>query len=118
VHNNIFPTDKRQIQQAEKPTHIDVISAEAARVGNTIRLDNWTSKVAGEDPEIRSTNPDIPNGYNLKDDKWLSGMAVSFKDDHNNGDEIDEGNAIPSVSRRRRAATGLQRFVVGTSDFD
>jgi hypothetical protein len=33
-------------------------------------------------------------------------------------DEGDESDAIPTTSRRRRAATELERFHLGTSDVD
>jgi hypothetical protein len=33
-------------------------------------------------------------------------------------DEGDESDAIPTASRQRRAATELERFDLGTSDFD
>jgi len=33
-------------------------------------------------------------------------------------DEGDESDAIPTASRRRRAATGLERFDLGTSNVD
>jgi hypothetical protein len=37
-----------------------VISVEAARVDNAILLDYLASEVAYEEPEIRSTDPNIP----------------------------------------------------------
>jgi hypothetical protein len=60
VYNNTFATVKRQIQQAENPTPAMVISVEAVRVDNAILLDYLASKVALEEPEIRSTDPSIP----------------------------------------------------------
>jgi hypothetical protein len=45
-----------------------VISVEAARVGNAILLYFLTSEVALEEPEIRSTDPNIPIDNNCTDD--------------------------------------------------
>jgi hypothetical protein len=45
-----------------------VISVEAARVGNAILLDFLTSEVALEEPEIRSTDSNIPIDNNCTDD--------------------------------------------------
>jgi hypothetical protein len=60
VYNNTLATVKRQIQQAENPTPAVVISVEAACVDDAILLAYLTSEVALEDPEIRSTDPNIP----------------------------------------------------------
>jgi len=60
VYNNTHATVKRQIQQAENPTPAVVISVEAARVDNAILLEYLTSEVAPEEPEIGSTDPNIP----------------------------------------------------------
>jgi len=68
VYNNTFATIKRQIQQAENPTPAVVISVEAAHVENAILLDYWASKVALEEPEIGSTDPNIPIDNNCTDD--------------------------------------------------
>jgi len=68
VYNNILATVMCQIQQAENPTPTAVISVEAARVDNAILLDYLTSEVALEEPEIRSTDPNIPINNNCTDD--------------------------------------------------
>jgi hypothetical protein len=57
VYKNTLGTVKHQIQQAENPTPAVVISADAAPVGNGIHLDDLTSGVAHEEPEIGSTDP-------------------------------------------------------------
>jgi len=64
VCKNTLATVKRQIQQAENPTPSAAISTEAAHVGNAILLDYLTSEVALEEPEIRSTDPNILIGNN------------------------------------------------------
>jgi hypothetical protein len=45
-------------------------------------------------------------------------MPGGCEDYEDEGDEIDERDAIPTTSRRRRAATELERFDLGTSDVD
>jgi hypothetical protein len=113
VYNNTLATVKRQIQQAENPTPAVVISMEAARVDNAIPLDYLTSEVALEEPEIGSTDPNIPIDNNCTDDELHFGMPGGSRDFEDEGDESD---AIPTASRRRRAATELQRFDLVTSD--
>jgi hypothetical protein len=115
VYNNTRATVKRQIQQAENPTPAVVISVEAARVDNPILLDNLTSEVAHEEPEIGSTDSNIPINNNCTDDKLHFGMPGGTGDFEYEGEESD---AIPTASRRRRAATELEKFYVGTSDVD
>jgi hypothetical protein len=51
---------KHQIQWVENPTPTVVISMDAARIDNAILLDSLTSNVALEEPEIGSTDPNIP----------------------------------------------------------
>jgi len=60
VYNNTLATVKRQIQQAENPTPAVVIGVEAARVDNAILLDYLNSEVGLEEPEIGSTDSNIP----------------------------------------------------------
>jgi hypothetical protein len=74
VYNNTLATVKRQIQQAVNRTPAVVISGEAARVDNAILLDYLTSVVALEEPEIGSTDPNIPIDNNRTDDKVHFGM--------------------------------------------
>jgi hypothetical protein len=115
VYNNTLATVKRQIQQAENPTPAVVISVEAARVDNAILLDYLTSEVAIEEPEIGSTDPNIPMDNNCTDDELHFGMPGGSGDFEDEGDESD---AIPTASRGQRAATELERFDLGTSDVD
>jgi hypothetical protein len=97
VYNNTVATVKHQIQQAKNPTPAVVIRVEAAHVDNAIHLDCLTSEVALEEPEIGSTDPNIPINNNCKDDKLHFGMPGG------RGDFEDEGNdrnAIPTTSLR------------------
>jgi len=115
VYNHTLATVKRQIQQAENPTPAVVISVETARVDNAILLDYLNSEVALEEPEIGSTASNIPIGINCTDDKLHSGMPGGSGDFEDEGDESD---AISTASRRRWAATALERCDLGTSDVD
>jgi len=74
VYHNTLGTVKRQIQQAENPTPAVGVSVEAARVDNAILLDYLTSEVALEEPEIGSTDPNIPIDNNCTDDEPHFGM--------------------------------------------
>jgi len=115
VYNNTLATVKRQIQQAENATPAVVISVEAARVDNAIVLDFLTSEVALEEPEIGSTDPNTLIDNNCMDDELYFGMPARSADFEHEGDESE---AIPTASRRRRAATELERFDLGTSGVD
>jgi hypothetical protein len=115
VYNITLATVKHQIQQAENPTTAVVIRVEAARVVNAIVLDYLTSEVAIEEPEIGSTDPNIPINNNYTDDKLHLGMPAGSGEFEDEGDESD---AIPAASRRRPAATELDRFDLGTSDVE
>jgi len=92
-----------------------VISVEAARVDNAILLDYLNSEVALEEPEIGSTDSNIPIDHNCTDDELHFRMPGGSGDFEDEGDKSD---AIPTASRRRRAATELERFDLGTSDVD
>jgi hypothetical protein len=97
VYNITLATVKHQIQQAENPTPAVVISVEAARVDNALLLDYLTSEVALEEPEIGSTDPNIPIDNNRADDEIYFGMLRGSGDSEDDGDRT---NAIPTVSRR------------------
>jgi hypothetical protein len=84
VHNNTLATVKRQIQQVGNPTPAVVIRVEAAHVNNAILLDYLTSTVAHEEPEIGSTNPNIPIDNNCTNDK------LHFRMSCGSGDYADE----------------------------
>jgi len=118
VYKNTLGTVKRQIQQAENPTPAVVISVEAARVDNAIPLDHLTSEVALEEPEIGSTDPNIPIDNNCTDDELHFEMPGGSRDYEDEGNETDECDAIPTASRRQRPTTELERFDLGTSDVD
>jgi len=118
VYKNTLATVMRRIQQVENPTTAVVISVEAAHVDNAILLDCLTSKVALEEPEIGSTDQNIPIDTNCMDDKLHFGMPGGSGDYQDEGDESDERNAIPTASRRQWPATELEWFHLGTSDVD
>jgi len=100
VYNNTLATDKRHIQQVENPMPAMVISVEAARVDNAILLDYLASEVALEEPEIGSTDPNIPIDNNCTDDELHSGMPGGSWDYQDEGDESDDRDAIPTASQR------------------
>jgi len=118
VYNNTLATVKRQIQQAENPMPAMVISMEAARVDNAILLDYLTSEVPLEEPDIGTTDPNIPIDNNCTDDELHFGMPGGCGDYEDEGDECDVRNAIPTASRRQWPVTELERFDLGTSDVD
>jgi len=118
VYKHTLATVKRQIQQAENPTPAEVISMEAVGVDNAFLLDYLTSEVALEEPEIGRTDPNIPIDNNCTDDELHFGMPGGRGDYEDEGDESDERDAIPTATRRRRPATELERFDLGTSDVD
>jgi hypothetical protein len=97
LYNNTLATVKRQIQQAENPTPAVVISIEAARIDNAILLGYLTSELAIEEPDIGSTDPDIPIDNNCTDDELHFGIPGGSGDFEDEGDESD---AIPTASRR------------------
>jgi hypothetical protein len=100
VYKNTLATVKRQIQQSENPMPAAVISTEAAGVDNPILLDNLTSEVALQKPEIGSTDPNILIDNNCEDDELHFGMPGACEDYDDEGDEIDHTYGNPSASRR------------------
>jgi len=99
MYKNTLGTVKRQIQQAKNPAPAKVISVEAARVYNAILLDYLTSKVALQEPEIGSTDPNIPIDNNCMDDELHFGMQGGSRDYLDEGDKSDKRDAIPTASR-------------------
>jgi len=119
VYKNTLATVRRQIQQAENPTLAVVISVEGARVDNAILLDYLTSEVALEEPEIGSTDPNIPIlDNNCTDHELHFRMPGDTGDYEDGGDESNERDVIPTASQRRRPTTDLERFDLQTSDGD
>jgi hypothetical protein len=99
VYNYTHATVKRQIQQEENPTPAVVISMEAAHVDNAILLDYLASEVALEEPEIRSTDPNILIDNNCMDDELHFGMPGGSGNYEDEGDESNLHDAIPTASR-------------------
>jgi len=100
VYNNTLATVKRQIQQAENPTPAVVIRVEAARVDNAILLDYLASEVALEEPEIGSTDQNIPIDNSCTDDELHFWMPAASGDYEDEGEESNDRDAIPTASRR------------------
>jgi hypothetical protein len=98
VYNNTLAIVKRQIQQTENPTPAVVISTEGASVDNAILLDYLTTDLAVEDPEIRSTDPNILIDNNCTDDELHSGMPGGSGNYEDKDDQSDEYDAIPTAS--------------------
>ena len=118
VYKNTLATFKRQIQQAENSIPAEVISMEAARIDNAILLDDLTSEVAFEEPDIESTDQNIPMDINCTDYKLHLGMPGGRGDHEDEGEDSNKHDAILTASQRRRPATELERFDLGTSDLD
>jgi len=74
-----------------------VIRTEAARVDNAILVDYLTSEVAVEEPEIGSTDPNIPIDNNCMNNELHFGMPGGSGDFEDEGDESD---ANPTASRQ------------------
>jgi len=99
VYQNNLVNGKCQMQKAENPMPAEVISTKAAHADNAFLLDDLTSKVALEEPEIGSTDPNTRIDNNCTDDELHSGMPGSCEDPDDEGDKIDESDAIPISSR-------------------
>jgi hypothetical protein len=100
VYNNILATVKCQVRQMENPTPAMVISMEVVPVDNAVHLDYLTSEVALEEPEIGSTDPNIPIGNNCMADELHFGTPGGSRDYKDEDDKSDEQNAIPTASQR------------------
>jgi hypothetical protein len=107
VYNNTLATVKWQINQAENPTPVMVISMVAACVDNAILLDYLASEVALEEPEIGRTDPNILIDNNCMDVEHHFGMPGGGGDYTDEGDEWDNRDAIATASRPRRPGTEL-----------
>jgi len=118
VYNNTVATVKRQIEQAENPMPAVVISVKAVHVDNAILLDYLASEVALEEPEIRSTDPNILIDNNCTYDELHFGLPGGSGDCEDEGDETNDRDAIPTASRRQLPATEHARFNLGPSDVD
>jgi hypothetical protein len=99
VYNNTVVTEKRQIEQVENPTPAVVISTEAARVDNALPLHYLISEVALEEPEIRSTDRNIPINNICTDDALHFGMPGGSGDYEDEGDECDKHDSMRTASR-------------------
>jgi len=116
VYNNTHSTVKSQINPAENQTPTVVISMDGAHVNNAILLKYLASKVALEELEIGSTDPNILTDQNCTDDEGHFGNPGGSGFYVDAGDESDDFNAIPTASRRQQYSTELERSHWGTSD--
>ena len=100
VYKHTLATVKHQIQQVENLTPAEVISMEAVHGDNAIHHDYLTSEVALGEPEIGSTDPNIPIDNDCTDDKPHFGMPGGCEAYDDEGYEINESDAIHTSSRR------------------
>jgi len=106
----------RQIQEAEIPPPVIVISVEAARGAYAILLAYLTTEVAVEEPEMGSTHHTILIDNNCTDDNLHFQMPGSSGDNKDEGDERNECDAIPTNHSQRLATTELEMFELQTRD--
>ena len=102
----------------DNPTPAVVIGVEAVCVENAILLDYSTSKVALQEPNIRSTDPNILIDNNCTEEDLHFGMPWGSQDYEDEADKSNERDTIPTTSRQRWAATELETFILETSDAD
>jgi hypothetical protein len=76
------------------------------------------SEVPLAEPEIGSTDPNIPIDNNCTHEESDFGMPQGSGDFKDEGDECDVCDASPTPSRRQRHVTELPRFDLGTIDVD
>jgi len=74
--------------------------------------------VALEEPEIRSTDPNIPIDNNWTNNEGQFRMPGGSTDQEHEGDESSVRNATPAARQRRWPATEFERFYLGTNDVD
>jgi len=118
VYKNTPATVNCQIQSAENPTPAVVISKEVAGVENSIPLDYLTLEAALADPEIGSTDPNMPIDIKCTNYKLHFGMPGGSGDYEDEGDEHNEGHTLPTARQWRPAATVLRWFDLGSSEVD
>jgi len=116
VNNNTLATIKRQVQQRENATPVVAISVETAHGENHIFLEYLASELPLEEPEIRSTDPNIPIDNNCPDNELHFAIPWGSRDYKDGGDESDICNPIPAASRGQLHTNAHKRFVLATSD--
>jgi hypothetical protein len=95
-----------------------VITVATAGLDNGTHLDNLTSKVGLEKPEIGSTDHNIPTENNSKDDELHVSIPGVSGYDEEERDKSDKREAIPTASWRQQLPAELKRFDLQTSDVD
>jgi hypothetical protein len=118
VCENTLVTVKRQIHREKNPMPAMVLSTEAEGFDNSIPLVYLISEVSLEEPEIGSTDQNMPIHINSSDDKLHFGRPGDNGDYKDYGDQCDKRNAITTGRRWCRAATELLSFDLGTSHPD
>jgi hypothetical protein len=98
AYKNTVAIVTRQIQQVENPQPAVVISVDAACIDNAICFDYLTSKVAPEESEIGSTDPNIPVDNNCTHDELPFVMPGDSGDYDDEGDKSAKPEAIPTAS--------------------
>jgi len=68
LYSNTLAPIQCRIHQMETRTPAVVICMEVARIANAVLLHYLTANAALEEPELASTDPNIPIDYNCKDD--------------------------------------------------
>jgi len=94
------------------------ISVEAARVDDSMLVYYLTSEVALEEPEIRSTDLNIPIDNICTNDEVHFRMPGASGDYNDKGAKSDGHDVIPTSSQRGWAQTKLERFDLATHDVD
>jgi hypothetical protein len=99
VYYNILATVNRQVQQVVNPTPAMVICREAAHIGNADLHHYLTSTVALDKPAIGSTDRNITIDNYCPDDDLHFVMPGGSRDYHDEQDEKDIHDTIPTTSR-------------------
>ena len=118
VYNITLATVRYDIQPAENRTLAIVISIEAAQVHIAIDHDYWTSKVALEEPEFRSTYQYLLRHNNCTGNKQHCQMLESSRNREDSDEEGEKHDVLPTTDWRCQASTRLKECALGTSAVD
>jgi hypothetical protein len=103
-------TVQNQIKQVENSMPAVVIRVIAVCVDNVIVLYYRIFKMAHEEPEIETTDPNILIDNKGSHDELYFGMPGGRIECGDEGDEGDQPDAIPTSSWGQRPATAITRF--------
>jgi hypothetical protein len=118
AYKNTLARVKHQIELAEIPMPVVVIRVEEARVGYAILPDHLTPEVMREEPQIGTTDRNIPMDNNCTDDQLHFRMREGSMDYEDKCDESHSRDDILTASQQQQPATDLKRHNLGTSDVD